>query len=56
MYIKKIKLNNFRNYCEQEIELNNEINVFFGQNAQGKTNIVESIFLCALGKRISKKR
>ena len=50
MYIKKIKLNNFRNYCEQEIELNNEINVFFGQNAQGKTNIVESIFLCALGK------
>ena len=50
MYIKKIKLNNFRNYSEQEIELNNEINVFFGQNAQGKTNIVESIFLCALGK------
>ena len=50
MYIKKIKLNNFRNYSEQEIELNNEINVFFGQNAQGKTNIVESIFICSLGK------
>ena len=50
MYIKKIKLQNFRNYNEQEIILNNNINVFFGQNAQGKTNIVESIFICSLGK------
>ena len=50
MYIKKIKLKNYRNYDEQEIILNNNINVFFGQNAQGKTNIVESIFLCSLGK------
>ena len=50
MYIKKIKLKNYRNYDEQDIILNNNINVFFGQNAQGKTNIVESIFLCSLGK------
>ena len=50
MYIKKIKLKNYRNYTEQEIILNNNINIFFGQNAQGKTNIVESIFLCSLGK------
>ena len=50
MYIKKIKLKNYRNYDNQEITLNDSINVFFGQNAQGKTNIVESIFLCALGK------
>ena len=50
MYINKIKLNNFRNYKEQEIELNNNINIFYGNNAQGKTNIVESVFLCAIGK------
>ena len=50
MYIKNIRLNNFRNYSEQEIELDKEINVFYGENAQGKTNIVEAIFLCSLGK------
>ena len=50
MYINKIKLINFRNYEEEEIELNQNINIFYGDNAQGKTNIIESIFLCALGK------
>ena len=50
MHIKKIYLKNFRNYKIQEINLSNDINVFFGQNAQGKTNIVEAIFLCAMGK------
>ena len=50
MYIDKIKLNNFRNYSEQEIELDKNINIFYGNNAQGKTNIIESIYLCAIGK------
>ena len=50
MYINKIKLLNFRNYEEQEIELNKDINIFYGDNAQGKTNIIESIFLCSIGK------
>ena len=50
MYINKIKLINFRNYEEQEIELNKNINIFYGDNAQGKTNIIESIFLCSIGK------
>lgn len=50
MYINKIKLLNFRNYEEQEILLNPNINIFYGDNAQGKTNIIESIFLCAIGK------
>ena len=50
MYIKNIKLNNFRNYIEQEIELDKNINIFYGNNAQGKTNILESIYLCAIGK------
>ena len=50
MYIKKIILSNFRNYEEQEIDLKNGINVFYGDNAQGKTNIIEAIFLCAFGR------
>ena len=45
MWINEINLNNFRNYNSQKIKLNENINVFFGENAQGKTNINESIFL-----------
>ena len=50
MWIKKIRINNFRNYKNQEINLNKNINIFYGDNAQGKTNIIESIFVCSLGK------
>lgn len=50
MYIDKISLTNFRNYKSQEIELNRNINIFYGNNAQGKTNILESIYLSAIGK------
>jgi len=50
MYIKKIKLENFRNYETQEIIFNKNINNIFGDNAQGKTNILEAIFVCSLGK------
>jgi len=50
MNIKKIELKNFRNYKEIEINLNKGINIFYGNNAQGKTNILESIFLCSIGR------
>lgn len=50
MWISKIKINNFRNYELQEINLEKNINVFYGENAQGKTNIIESIFLCSMGR------
>ena len=50
MYIEKIKLNNFRNYENLEINLNKNINIIYGDNAQGKTNILEAIFLCSFGK------
>lgn len=50
MYIDKIKLKNFRNYKEQEIKLKDGINLFYGNNAQGKTNIIESVFICSMGK------
>ena len=50
MYIDNLKIQNFRNYEYQEINLENKINIFYGDNAQGKTNIIESIFLSAFGK------
>ena len=50
MYIKKVKLENFRNYETEEIIFNKNINNIFGDNAQGKTNILEAIFICGLGK------
>ena len=56
MYIKTIKLNNFRNYTNQEIDFKEGINLFVGDNAQGKTNILEAIFLCAIGKSFRAKK
>lgn len=58
MYIEKIKLNNFRNYQQLDLELNKKINIIYGNNAQGKTNILEAIFLCSFGKsfRTSKEK
>ncbi len=50
MWIKKLKINNFRNYNNEEINLNKKINIFYGENAQGKTNIIEAIFLSSIGK------
>lgn len=51
-----MKINNFRNYKKQEINLNKKINIFYGDNAQGKTNIIESIFVCSLGKSFRAKK
>lgn len=50
MYIERINLKNFRNYHSLDIELNEGVNIFFGQNAQGKTNILESIYMASTGK------
>ena len=50
MYIEKVILENFRNYEKQEVDLINGINLFLGDNAQGKTNIIEALYICAFGK------
>ena len=50
MIVKKLKLHNFRNYEDQIIEFNDKINIIYGNNAQGKTNILEAIYLFSLGK------
>ncbi len=50
MYLEKLVLTNFRNYKNQEIIFNRGINLFIGDNAQGKTNIVEAIYTSAFSK------
>lgn len=56
MHIKEISLENFRNYEKQNIILNPDINIIYGNNAQGKTNIIEAIFLCSYGKSFRAKK
>ncbi len=50
MKISSLRLNNFRNYEKLELKLNDDLTVLYGENGQGKTNIVEAIYLCATGK------
>ena len=50
MYVKKLKLINYRNYENLEIDLGKHVNVFMGDNAQGKTNILEAIYYCGFAK------
>ena len=50
MNISKINLVNFRNYSKLSINLGQNMNIFIGNNAQGKTNILESIMFLALTK------
>jgi len=50
MFVKELKLINYRNYEELKLEVNPKLNIFVGENAQGKTNVIEAIFLCAIGK------
>ena len=53
MYIESVQLKNFRNYENLELKLDKGTNIFYGDNAQGKTNILESVFIC--GTTISHK-
>jgi DNA replication and repair protein RecF len=50
MYIKRLELKNFRNYDAQKFVFTPGINVFFGENGTGKTNILESIYWTAMAK------
>lgn len=50
MYFKEVFLYNFRNYEEEHVSFDEKINIFLGENAQGKTNLLESLFVMGLGK------
>ena len=49
MYITKLYIRNFRNIGEAELELDKNLNIFVGRNAQGKTNLCEAISVCLGG-------
>ncbi|PLR94024.1 DNA replication/repair protein RecF [Bacillus sp. T33-2] len=50
MYIEELLLKDYRNYDELEARFENKVNVILGENAQGKTNVMESIFVLAMAK------
>ena len=50
MIIVSLELKNFRNYEDLSLVLSPGINLFYGDNAQGKTNILEAIYICATAR------
>lgn len=50
MEIRNLKLTNFRNYSTLDIAFDKKINIFIGNNAQGKTSLLESIYLLSITK------
>lgn len=50
MIIKSIELQNFRNYEDLNISFDEGTNIFYGDNAQGKTNILEAAYLSGTTK------
>lgn len=56
MYIKEIEYSNFRNLIDNKISFNEYVNIFVGKNGQGKTNLLESIYLISLTKSFKTNR
>lgn len=50
MFVEHLILKNFRNYENLNIDFSKNVNIIYGDNGQGKTNIVEAIFICATGR------
>ncbi len=50
MELTSLKLVNYRNYANLELDFSPGVNVFLGENAQGKTNLLESIYVLALAR------
>lgn len=50
MVCKSIRIENFRNIGEAEVHFSPGVNVLYGDNAQGKTNLLEAVYFTALGK------
>lgn len=54
--LTKLRLSEFRNYAEAEYELSEGVNVVVGENAKGKTNLLEAIYLLGVGDSFRAKR
>ncbi|AZB41141.1 DNA replication/repair protein RecF [Bacillus sp. FJAT-42376] len=50
MHIQELKLTNYRNYPSLTVSFENKVNVIIGENAQGKTNMMEAIYVLAMAK------
>ena len=50
MFIESLQLKNYRNYKSLEIEFDQGTNILYGNNAQGKTNVLEAVYLCGTTK------
>ena len=50
MIIKSLELKNYRNYYYLELDFNKNVNILYGDNAQGKTNILEAIYMAATAR------
>ncbi len=50
MIVESLKLQNYRNYEYLNMNFDEKINIIYGDNAQGKTNILESMYVCATSK------
>lgn len=50
MIVQSVDLKNYRNYKILNMNFDNHVNIIYGDNAQGKTNILESIYLCSTSK------
>ena len=50
MIIKSLELSDFRNYHSLDLSFDKGTNILYGDNAQGKTNVLEAIYICATTK------
>ncbi|VDK14404.1 hypothetical protein OAL24_01217 [Oenococcus sicerae] len=50
LFLNSLRLKDFRNYEELQVDFSNSINVLIGDNAQGKTNLLEAIYLLSMAR------
>ena len=50
MYIESMELKDFRNYEFLSLRFDKGTNIFYGDNAQGKTNILEAVYIFSQGR------
>lgn len=56
MEITKLQLYSYRNYLKSEVDFKGGLNIIYGKNAQGKTNLLEAVYFCAVGKSFRASR
>ena len=56
MYARKLELTDFRNYEKLDLEFHPKVNIIIGDNAQGKTNLLEAVYITSVGKSFRTSR